>query len=317
MVALHFKTRLSFFLLIACAAICQIRAFSHPGVGFQFVGVPQLAPTTKTTRMTQRRSKTCKLSQTSPGDTDKSEKKVYLDQLALTRLYRGVSMLYLGQVIMAVKKSGLTLGCLNVVGGPLMAAGITFLLGIASEKQCLALDTFKRLNGLLFLYATLCLVIVALVPQLHQAFGLLYFISGTSTLLVGIKGYLAGLPADGDKQFLSETSRLFAGASRVTLALPPKITFGEFIALWCIATRKFILAGGVARVIFSTGLGKHQVVPKISELAKLTILGGSLVSAISIEDTISRDVALIPINILQSYVFGTMAGKFQKLGLQE
>jgi hypothetical protein len=313
MVALRFKNRLPFFLLIVFLAICHTRAFSHSAGKLNLATVPQLAPLTKTIKMTARRSKTQKLSQTSSDNTDEAEKKVYHDQLALARLYRGVSMLYLGQVIMAFKKSSLTLGCLNVVGGPLMASGVTFLLGSASEKQYLALDTFKRLNGLLVLYATICLGIVALVPQLHQTFGLLFFISGTTTLLVGVKGYFAGLSADGNKSFASETSRLFDGASRVTLAFPPKITVGEFISLWCVATRKLRLAVGVIQVILSAGLVKSQIAPKISQLAKLTILGGSLVCAISLEDTTARDMALVPLNMMISYVFFTMAGKFQSL----
>jgi hypothetical protein len=311
MVALLFKNRFPFFLLTVSLAICQTRSFSHPAGKFNHATVPRLAPLTKTIKMTARRSKTQKLSQTSSYNTNEAEKKVHHDQLALAKLYRGVSMLYLGQVIMALKKSSLTLGCLNVVGGPLMASGVTFLLGSASKKQYLASDTFKRLNGLLALYATICLGIVALVPQLHQAFGQLFFISATTTLLVGVKGYFAGLCADGNKSFVSETSRLFDGASRVTLAFPPKITVGDFISLWCVAARKVSLALGVIQVILSAGPVKSQIVPKISQLAKLTMLGGSLVCAISLVDTRARDMALVPLSMMISYVFFTMAGKFQ------
>eukprot|EP00980_Cylindrotheca_fusiformis_P008430 scaffold1784_cov116-Cylindrotheca_fusiformis.AAC.10 len=311
-----FKQRLPFFLLAFVIIICKAHAFSFSAGKLKFTTTaPQFVELTTGTKMVFRRSKTHRVPQVSASDEDDSGNVVYHDQLALTRLYRGVSMLYFGQIIMSFKKSGLTLNCFNFVGGPLMASGVTFLLGHASEKQCLAMDTFKKLNGLLVLYATLCLTLVGLVPQLHEPFVFLFLTSGTSTLFVGTKGYFAGLRADGNVPFLEETLRLSKGAASTTLSLPPKITYGEVASLWCIAARKLRLAVGVVQVLLTVGMHKSQIVPKISELAKLTILGGSLVTTISIEDIAAKNIAYVPLNLMLSYVLGTMAGKEPTLWL--
>jgi hypothetical protein len=309
MAVLRRTDSLCFILAIFAVTIGQINAFPPSARPVQ--RVPQLiGPLRNTIIMPERRPKTQKLSQTSDGTEDETEKKVYHDQLALTKLYRGVSMLHFGQIVMAVKKSGLSLGCLNVIGGPLMAFGVTFLLGNACDKQHLAMDTSKRLNGVLVLYATLALCLVALVPQLHNPFGMLWFISASSTLFVAVKGYFSGLKADSDKTFFPETLRLFSDASRTTLAVPPNgITFGDFFSLWTVAIRKASLVWGILQVLLSVGLEKSQIAPKLSQLAKLTLLGGSLVTAASIEGSAERDLTMMPLNMMTAYVFSTMAGK--------
>ena len=235
----------------------------------------------------------------------------FQDQLAMTKLFRGVSMLHFGQVFMALKKSGLTLGSLNVIGGPLMAAGLMFLLGNASEKKCLSNDTFKRLNGLMVCYATMALCLVAIVPQLGNPFGMLYFISGSSTLFVVVKGYLVGLRVNKD-QFFPDTLRLLKEAFQTSIVALPhdRTSLGYFVSLWTVATLKATLAWGALQLVLSPNFTIRQVAPILSQLTKLTILGGSLVTAMSMKDKPARDSTFVPLKMLASYVFGSMAGMY-------
>ena len=220
-------------------------------------------------------------------------------------------MMHFGQIMLAVKKSGVTLGSLNVIGGPLMASGITFILGKAAEKHNLRYDTSKRLNGLLFLYATLALILVALAPQLYNPFGMLWFLSGSSTLFVATKGYFSGLKANDNENFLTETSRLLKAALKTPMARPTKkISFGDFASLWTILAKKTLLGWGILKVLLTSGLAtRSPIVLAVSQLTKLTILGGSIVTALSIGDDPTREDALVPLNFLASYTLTTMAGK--------
>ena len=254
---------------------------------------------------------------------DNEEPTIYTDQLELTKIYRGVSMLHFAQVLMEFKKSGVTLGSLNVVGGPLMATGLMILLGDAAESQQLQKDTFKRLNGLMVLYATLALSLVALVPQIDNPFGLLFLLSGSSTLFAGVKGYFAGLRADGNKSFLAETQRLFQAASNTTMntCIPSKqqlhkmSSLGDFISLWVVAIKKMYLVFTVGLILTTTttttvSTMRLKIAPHLSHFMKLTILGGSLITTISIQDssvsTQETNVVTI-LSILIAYVFSTMA----------
>jgi hypothetical protein len=280
----------------------------HLNINSPLTGIfpKQYTPVIKFSTMDQRRSNTERNLVTENDDN-------VTDSSNLSTLYRGVSSMYFGQVLLALKKSGLTLGCLNIIGGPLMATGIALILGSAAEKQLLGSDTFKRLNGLMFLYATLALMLVAIVPQLYSPFGMLWFFSGSSTLFVATKGYFSGLKADDNKSFLPETSRLLNAASRTSLALPPKQTsFGNFFILLTIGLKKAAICWGIFQVLLSSGSVRSQIAVRLSQLIKLTILGGSTVTAMSIDDdSKAQELVLVPLNMLSFYVLTTMACKYQ------
>lgn len=301
--ALIFITLLSLnqALLLSQATTQQLKIASPPLVSTQSISVAA---------MTVRRSKT-ERRLVSENFNNISKNEIRKDPLSLATLYRGVSMMHFGQIMLAVKKSGVTLGSLNVIGGPLMASGITFILGKAAEKHNLRYDTSKRLNGLLFLYATLALILVALAPQLYNPFGMLWFLSGSSTLFVATKGYFSGLKANDNENFLTETSRLLKAALKTPMARPTKkISFGDFASLWTILAKKTMLGWGILKVLLTSGLAtRSPIVLAVSQLTKLTILGGSIVTALSIGDDPTREDALVPLNFLASYTLTTMAGK--------
>lgn len=221
-------------------------------------------------------------------------------------------MLYCAQVVLAIKKSGLTLASLNSIGAPLMGAGITHILGTSSKRQLLGLDTFKRLNGLMFLYAIICLSLLALVPQqLKSPFGILWLLTGSSSILLGTKGYLSGLRADGGKPFLSETYRLFEAASKLSVSLPPKdISYANFFRLSNIAIRKIIFVWGALRAIFDGGgTIALRLAPKVSQLARFTLLGGSLVTVVSAkDDPVARKLTAGFVNAMALFVFSSISG---------
>mmetsp|Transcript_17404 Transcript_17404/g.25240 ORF Transcript_17404/g.25240 Transcript_17404/m.25240 type:complete len:359 (+) Transcript_17404:91-1167(+) len=315
-------------------------AFSHP-LASQIVSVGKLAPSIgihslciqqqqqqlnirKTSTMTSRRTKTMREQKSSSSDDNNNNNSMTdQKQTILTPLYRGVSMLHIGQISLALKKSGVTLGCLNVIGGPLMAAGLLLLLSNAAEQKHLAKDTFLRLNGLMVLYATLTLGLVALVPQLSSTYGLLYFVSGSSALFVAVKGYFAGLRAADDvTTFWQKTGQLLKQASRTSMSLPSgKSSLGHYCTLWLVAVRKISLLWGIFQVVMplvSPALTsfvlpaspRRAIALKLSEFIKLTLLGGSVVTTISMsddDDDVAYDQKFAPINLLASYALGTMA----------
>lgn len=304
----------------------------HPTTNLLLLDLPctnrRAFPNTIMMMTAPRRDKQQRLYQTltnnndADDEHDNEEPTIYTDQLELTKIYRGVSMLHFAQVLMAFKKSGVTLGSLNVVGGPLMATGLMILLGDAAESQQLQKDTFKRLNGLMVLYATLALSLVALVPQIDNPFGLLFLLSGSSTLFAGVKGYFAGLQADGNKSFLAETQRLFQAASNTTMntCIPSKqqllkmSSLGDFISLWVVAIKKIYLVFTIGLILTTTKTTvssmRLKIAPHLSHFMKLTILGGSLITTMSIQDSsvsTQETNVVTTLSILISYVFSTMA----------
>ena len=269
---------------------------------------PPLIDIKRSSIMPSRRLKTTRKVSTDNEETSKPDLK---DQLALVHLYRGVAMMHGGQILLAFKKSGYTIACFNVIGGPLMAAGICYILGNAASTQCLANSTFKRLNGLLFMYSSLAYCLIALVPQLNSSLGMLWFLSASSTIFITVKGYLSALKADNNKGFLIETCRLFNEAFQVTLSLtkiPSKEKIGDFASLWIIALKKVALIFAIVQVLLSSGFARSQIAPKINQIMKLTILGGSIVINLLIgNDIISEKTVMFPLNVLISYVLASMA----------
>lgn len=321
-----FKITLGLLLTIFLLIIVQLEGYLQSSRQIKSLGVPYhhhfdlvkmpSRTATATSAAISRREKRQRLSPHASNDSAEvgNEGNFYPDQFALIKIYRGVSMLYVGQILMSFKKSGFTLACFNVIGGPLVAAGLMLLLGNAAKNQNLEYDTFKRLNGLMVLYSTLALMLVALVPQLHSPFGLLWLVTATSSLWVTVKGYFAGLKADKNKIFFPETQRLLNDAAKVSIAIPPKgISYIDFFLLWTVAIKKTTLVLGILQILLSTvGPMKFKIIPRLlSHLMKLTILGGSLVTETSIEDDSSiRHSVAGPVNMLVSYVFFSMGGAY-------
>jgi len=314
-VTLATRQLISFLLLLLLLRLPRVSSFIQPirdsGQSVRVLRHEPFFRTGNAAKSFQEAHRSASLQAYPSNEESSTEATSQHDQLALAKMYHGTSMLYCGQVVLGIKKYGLTLGSLNDVGGTMMAAGITHLLGDSARKEYLGFDTFKRLNGLLFLYSTMCLGLFALVPKLHEPDGVLWLFSSACALVLGTKGYLSGLRVDGNKSFLPETRRLFKAAAQLTMSRPPKdMTYPNFIRLFTVAIRKTVFVGGVLNELFFGEGARLQIVPKLSQLAKLTLLGGSLVTSVSVEDNeVSRKTIARPSNMMALYVFSSMSGK--------
>lgn len=239
-----------------------------------------------------------------------SESKRQYCQRGISKFYHGASLLYCGTALLSLKKYGLTLKSLNFAGEPFMAAGITYLLRESSGKGFLGFDTFKRLNGLMFLYAQIRLVILTLMPNMVELDSVLGILSILSTTVVSTKGYFLGLRASGDKLFLPETFRLCKAAGSLTMSLPTKnMTYPNFIRLLTVAIRKGAFLAGILNLLWFGKATRLQIVPKLSQLGKLTLLGGSLITSVSVEPSEkAQKMTVGPINFMAFYVFSLMSG---------
>lgn len=236
--------------------------------------------------------------------------------------YRIVSLLHLLQCGMAIRKSGLTLTCLHSMVGPLLVTGITAGMLVAVSKDgpvVVGRDSFQRLNGLLVLYAALTLGMVGMLPQqLSHLFGKLWLLSGLSTLWVAVAAYLATIRNEQGRNttttFASDTARLLKEASNISRALPPhQISWGDFASLGSIAIQKVIILYNMIWLLATSNSNNNKIKPllaiQLSQLTRLTIIGGTLVTIIS-ADKEHHPVAkhaLFYMNLFTSYAFFTMS----------
>ena len=237
------------------------------------------------------------------------------DQVALSTLYRGISMLHFGQIVMAFKKSGLTLRCLTLIGGPILAAGILGILGNAAEKQSLASDTFKRLNASMVVYSLMALGLVALRPQLNNPFGMLWFVASSGTFFVASKGYVAGVRAEAadhdDKNYFLITWRLLKDTVHASLRIPLDITAAAyFYSVVTVTFRNLDLLRTILRILVSPEFSNNEITPNLSRLSKLALLGGSLWTITSMQDEPARNQkTFVFLGLLSCYVLATMSGE--------
>jgi len=237
----------------------------------------------------------------------------------LTRTYQGISVLYLIQIFLSLRKSGLTSIWIHVIGGPFMAFGITALLANANsssldDEYLQRSDTFKRLNGLMALYSLLSLWVVSFAPEQikNNLFAKIYCLAAFGSLFASSKGYISSLKKS-HIDFFSETKRLIYDAAHLSFSSLPfkQIPIGAFISLWTIAIKKLLLICGIFKVVTSPLEPSRLLGREVSKLAKITILGGSMVTAISIRETDAKchNYFFSPLSKMIGFVFMTMAGK--------
>lgn len=249
--------------------------------------------------------------------------------------YRTVAAAYLFQVLLALGHHGPTLAFANVVGGPWMACGSAHLLSthmatLHSDNHRLSNDTFKKLNGLFFLYSAI---------ELGRLGSCLWFTTNASAcLLVSwgfVQGFLFSSGSEKKSSFWSETKCLLTGAQRTTLALPKNLaSFGYSCALAVIAVWKSYLCWEalpqLATVImemkgtyspyspysplriFSDALATTRCITGLRVLAKLTMLGGTLVI---LKDAAQRGLlnsrSFWFLNLLSASILSSTAGTYQ------
>jgi hypothetical protein len=229
--------------------------------------------------------------------------------------YRAISAAYLLQILLAIRKTGgVTLAVANVAGGPLLASGLAYLLSTAASHNRFSQDAYKQLSGLLGLYSSLGLLLVGLIPQFNSFFGWLWFGTSLSALCLSVLGYLKGVHAEG-RTFTTETRRLTTGAQQTTLAMPRDLaSLAYSCALAVIASRKGLLCFDIFKLILSSSSSSIAIAAKLSQLIKLTILGGTTVI---LKDAAHRGRLHATgifgfLNLLSSIVLGSTAGKFMK-----
>ena len=222
--------------------------------------------------------------------------------------YGSLSVAYVTQVIMALNKSGPTLTFYSAIGGPALAGALSLIL--SREKRSNSNDNVssKLMNGTLMIYSCLCLILVGLAPQLDKPFGKLYFISALFTFLVNAKGYSRGYPMSG---FVEETKRILPRIHEANVYARPR-DLPNFVYLVGMVTVILLKADIILPFLADPSSYPLRVMAfKVSSLAKLSVLGGSLVT---LRDAANQKLLgqgrFKCLNLFVSYIFGSLAGAF-------
>jgi hypothetical protein len=235
--------------------------------------------------------------------------------------YKALSFGYAFQVwLTLVKSRGLSLAVANAIGGPLVASGI--LHQISKSTKNLANDTIKQLNGLLILYASIGLSMVALLPPTTSIFEWLWCLCSAGTLISCFRGYLSGAlesasKADSLKENLKmlyrETLRLNIASQQSVWSKPTNLpTVVYSAALPIILLMKLSLGIELIQLVLSSSPA-YALVGRLSQLAKLTILGGSTVilkSLVAKNEPFDLELSTISrLQLLTAYIYFTTAGE--------
>ena len=220
--------------------------------------------------------------------------------------YKGLALAYLAQVAMALNKSGPTLFCANIIGGPALAGAISWILSSGKLATIRGGHTsFKLMNGTLILYSITCLTLVALVPQLNKPFGLLYMLTGAFTFLINAKGYTSY-----SNSIVEETKKILPRIHSANLYAWPK-DVPNVLYMICMVTvivLKTQLLLQLSTYVSTLKSSRLLIASNVSMLAKLTVLGGSLVTLRdAANEKILGNAQFRKLNLFVSYVFGTMA----------
>ncbi len=250
----------------------------------------------------------------------------FSNQTTLTKWYQSASMLYFSHIVVSLINSGSSpLRCLYDIGGSIMCTGVMMLLRKASQQSQID-DTWKRLNGLMVLHSSLVLGLGLMASYFqfgiygpgsefgyasYLYWGTLLAAAGTSGY-VAVKGYLQSMT--NTLEFLKETDRLLGEANQLITKLPNSLSsLGPVVTLWTIAALKASLMWSVAQAISQKALINKLPLQTVAftnlrHFCRLTILGGSLVSANS--KKVTKEVSST-LHFLSSYVLGTMAGEYK------
>ena len=220
--------------------------------------------------------------------------------------YKGLGLAYLAQVVMALNESGPTLFCANIIGGPALAGAISWILSSGKLETIRGGHTsLKLMNGTLILYSITCLTLVALVPQLNKAFGLLYMLTGAFTFLINAKGYTSY-----SNSIVEETKKILPRIHSANLYAWPK-DVPNVLYMVCMVTvivLKTQVLLQLSTYVSALKSSRLLIASNVSMLAKLTVLGGSLVTLRdAANEKILGNAQFRKLNLFVSYVFGTMA----------
>ena len=220
--------------------------------------------------------------------------------------YKGIALAYLAQVVMALNKSGPTLFCANIIGGPALAGAISWILSSGKLATIRGGHTsFKLMNGTLILYSITCLTLVALVPQLNKPFGLLYMLTGAFTFLINAKGYTSY-----SNSIVEETKKILPRIHSANLYAWPK-DVPNVLYMICMVTvivLKTQVLLQLSTYVSTLKSSRLLIASNVSMLAKLTVLGGSLVTLRdAANEKILGNAQFRKLNLFVSYVFGTTA----------
>lgn len=193
--------------------------------------------------------------------------------------------------------------------GPLLAAGLSYILTKAADKDTLDLFTSKRFNLALLGYSSLSLVMVGLAPQLRRPLfigpPLLVAISSIKGYAYGVRGWDLQKPAATIARDLKKT----VTQTLSSLAKLPKTlqSFGYSAATLLLGVMKLAKVKEIVTILASSTSQSDLLVP-LARLARL-----SLFSAVvfSLKDAADRGLlegrTFIQLNLLSSACFGALA----------
>jgi hypothetical protein len=252
------------------------------------------------------------------------EKKVKGRKKRVVMGYRIISVAYvLASLVAVVKNNGISPSMSYIVAGPLLAAGTAHTLAGAASHDRLASDTYKRLN--LFLGTYYGLVNLILSSMTKRQFGSnpfwsVWTITSFITFVNCIKGYgygIKGWKLEGDTASLAKQD-LIEGTKYTIQSFGsfPKNaqSLGYWVATGTVASlkmTKLVEIIGLLRDGVSSTSTVALVVTRLSRYAKLALLTGVM---FTLKDAADRGrlngTTFIQLNLLSSYVFGSMSGTF-------
>jgi hypothetical protein len=209
---------------------------------------------------------------------------------------------------------------LNQAGGPVLAAGVAYILTGAAENDRLDSDTYKRLNLLLSQFGFLWLVAGFLTLQtktLERRFEVvsnpLVLIASLSALVNGIKGW--GYGAKGwDKgartTFLGDLFQLMKTSMQIFTSSIPNVTSGIYLAA-TFFSGFFVLRTLVKMCVicFNPTYSVADFGSHVMDFAKLKMLAGCM---LTLTDAAKRGrlkgTTFIELNLLAAFVWLGMGG---------
>ena len=218
--------------------------------------------------------------------------------------YKGLSLAYAVQVIMTLNRRGPTIPCFNVINGPCLAAAISLILSYHNSD----IDVpSKLMNGTLVLYSMVCLTLVYLVPQVNKPFGLLYMMTGLSAFFISSKGYCNQFP--NFNCILKQTKRILPRIQQANMSIPKDLN--SLLYMVCMVNVILLKGGIIAEVMKMSTFSYTILAYKVGFMAKLTVLGGSLVTLRDgTNQKLLKQSRFRILNLFVSYVFGSMAGTY-------
>jgi len=222
----------------------------------------------------------------------------------LSLSYKVSSMTYVTQIIMAFLKSGFKPISANSIGSPVLAAYLTW--NLSNKENIREQDvSSKIMNGVLIIYSSLCLSVTAIIPKFNDRLIQLYCITALSTFILSAKGYSRGLPHTGIKGIIQETKALMPRIRNANFYARPRNVSTVFYLI-CMATVILLKMEQMIPILLDPAMRSPMILAfKMSNLAKLSVLGGSLVTLRdAANEGLLGQTRFRILNIFASYVFG-------------